>query len=47
MGRGNAVEELPADADFEFRALPSAGRKDVADVRRLLGLGLGGPPEGR
>jgi hypothetical protein len=41
MSIGNSVEELPADPDFEFRPLPSSGRKDVTDVRRLLGWGLG------
>ena len=40
-GVGDAVEGLAADADFEFGALPPPGRKDIADVRRLLGLGLG------
>ena len=35
----DSVEELAADADFELRALLSPGRKGVADVRRLLGLG--------
>ena len=29
-------EKLPADRDLERRALPAAGRIDVADVRTLL-----------
>lgn len=42
MGLVDSVEELPADADFEFRSLPSPGRKDIADMWRLLGLGWEG-----
>ena len=42
MGLVDSIEELAADADFELRALPSPGWKDVADVRRLLGLSSSG-----